>query len=193
MFLFVLSSLVGADARDRLSALEKELNQVKNEMKELVKSLASRESASFKSVAGSITSFAESLLGQVRELGVTLVAAAKAYLPVVVDQLKNFSKDLPGYSQHAFGIVEKQARSSYAIAYQFLSEMLSKQGVPKDYVNYVTMGVLFTVGLAVLLITFTIISSILSAIFSLLCCRSKKSATSSKKKKNKAPQPNQHA
>jgi hypothetical protein len=183
-----------SDARDRLNALEKELAQVKNELKELLKSLAHRET-SWHSYVEMVKEHAVGLSGHVRHLGSHGLGMAKAYVPIIMDHVHHLSKDLPGHSKSLYSLVEASARSYSSLAYQSLSTILSTQGVPKQYVNYVTIGILAAVGLAIVLITFTIISTILSVVFSILCCRRKKtsSSSSSKKKKNKSgqAQPNQ--
>jgi len=87
-----------------------------------------------------------------------------------------YTKDLPTHATKTATLVHKEGTKHYVHANKLLSTFLSQQGVPQQYVQYASLGIIAVVGLLAALITFSILSAILGA----LCCGGK-----SREEKNK--------
>ena len=88
-----------------------------------------------------------------------------------------YTKDLPTHASKTATLVHKEGTKHYTTANKLLSSFLSQQGVPQQYVQYATLGVIALVALVAALITFSILGAVLSA-----CCGS---GGKSRKQQNK--------
>ena len=77
-----------------------------------------------------------------------------------------YTKDLPGHATKTATLVQKEGTKHYVHANKLLSNFLSQQGVPQQYVQYASLGIIAVVGLVAALITFSILSAVLGAV----CC-----------------------
>ena len=81
-----------------------------------------------------------------------------------------YTKDLPTHASKTATLVHKEGTKHYTTANKLLSSFLSQQGVPQQYVQYASLGVIALVALVAALITFSILGALLSA-----CCGGGKS------------------
>ena len=77
----------------------------------------------------------------------------------------------------------------YGVATQVLSKFLTQQGVPQQYVAYITMGVIALLLLVAALVTLTILSSVLTAV---CCCGGRRRPTTATRKKQDKKAEAQH-
>ena len=75
-----------------------------------------------------------------------------------------YTKDLPGHASKTATLVQKEGTKHYIHVNKLLSSFLSQQGVPQQYVQYASLGILAVVGLLATVITFSILSAILAAL-----------------------------
>ena len=75
-----------------------------------------------------------------------------------------YTKDLPTHASKTATLVQKEGTKQYIHVNKLLSTFLSQQGVPQQYVQYATLGIIAVVGLLATVITFSILTAILAAL-----------------------------
>ena len=105
------------------------------------------------------------------------------HAPAVYKQLENVAKELNRDLPSIISKVRTEFNTRLAQTKAFLNNFLEKQaGVPKQYIEYATLGIIATVTLALI----SIVLTILSLIVSVLCCGCTKSRPVRKAKKTKS-------
>ncbi len=103
--------------------------------------------------------------------------------------LLNISSHVSEYSKHGF---EQAIEKSHQLE-DFLNAQLLANGIQKDQAQYITYGVLSLVVLALLFVTFKIISLLLRLVFSIFafvfCCSWARSNKNKKVENKKKPEP----
>ena len=75
-----------------------------------------------------------------------------------------YTKDLPTHASKTATLVQKEGTKHYIHVNKLLSTFLSQQGVPQQYVQYASLGIIAVIGLVAAIITLSILSAILAAL-----------------------------
>jgi len=180
-FLALLSppTSVSADVEGRIKKLEDELTTIKETSKAILHRL---ESSIFDNFPAKLSAGVQSLYDTLVHHGGKTAATVQKEYPKWLSHAHGYTKDLPSHAQKLSATAQKEGMKHYGQATRVLSTFLTQQGVPQQYVAYLTMGVIALVLLAAALITLTILSSVLTAI---CCCGGRKRPSAQKKKLDK--------
>ena len=191
-FLSLLSppTPVSADLEGRVKKLEEELKTIRETSKAI---LAKLETSMLDNLPAKVSSAARSFLDTVLHHGGKTATHVQKEYPKWLATAHSYTKDLPGAATQAATVAHKEGTKHYVYATKLLSTFLTQQGVPKQYIEYVTLGVLALVALVVFLITLAVLSSVLSYIFSLCCGGRKRPSNAQIRKKNDKKAEQQHA
>ena len=170
---------VSADMETRIKKLEDELSTIKETSKAILHRL---ESSIFDNFPAKVTSSLQSLYDTVMHHGGKTATHVQKEYPKWLNHAHTYTKDIPATANQLAATGHKEGMKHYAQATKVLSTFLTQQGVPQQYVSYLTMGVIALVVLVAGLITLTILSSVLTAI---CCCGGTRRPTAQKKKLDK--------
>ena len=192
-FLSLLSppTPVSADLEGRVKKLEDELKTIRETSKAI---LARMESSVLDNLPAKVSNYARGFLDTVLHHGSKTATHVQREYPKWLAHAHTYTKDLPGAAQQAATVAQREGTKHFNTANSLLSKFLAQQGVPRVYIEYITLGVLALVALVVALITLAVLSSILSALFA-CCCgggRQQRPSNAQIKKRNDKKAAEQH-
>ena len=178
---------VSADLESRVKKLEDELTTIKETSKAILHKL---ESSLVHNLPSQITSTFQSVYDTVLHHGTTTATHVQKEYPKWLSHAHTYTKDIPTHAQKTAAVVHKEGTKHYLYANKALSGFLAQQGVPAQYIQYITLGVMALVALVVALITLTVLTSIITAI---CCCGGTKRPSNAQiKKRNDKKAQEQH-
>ena len=188
-FLSLLSppTPVSADLDARVKKLEDELTTIKETSKAILHRL---ENSLVHNLPSKITSTFQSVYDSVVHHGSKTATHVQKEYPKWLSHAHSYTKDLPSAAQKTAAVVQKEGTKHYLHANKLMSGFLAQQGVPAQYIQYITLGVIALVALVVALITLTVLTSVITAI---CCCGGRKRPSNAQiKKKNDKKAVEQH-
>ena len=178
---------VSADLDARVKKLEDELKTIKETSKAI---LAKLETSVLDNLPGKAQQLGQSLYNAVMHHGSNTAATVQKEYPKWLSFAQSYTKDLPAAASKTFATVQKEGTKHYVTGTRALSSFLANQGVPQQYITYITIGVMALLAVATALITLALLSSILTAV---CCCGGRKRPTNAAiKRKNDKKAVEQH-
>ena len=166
-----------ADLESRVKKLEDELTIIKKTTQDILGKL---ESSFFENIPDKIRTSALSLYDTVVHHGNKGVHYVHKEHPKWIAAIEEYTKDIPTHVRTLSHTAQTEGVKHYATSHRFLTSFLHQQGVPQQYIQYITIGVIGLVLLTVAIITLTILSSLLA-----LCCGRKKRSSNTTKTQQK--------
>ena len=188
-FLSLLSppTPVSADLETRVKKLEDELTTIKETSKAILHRL---ENSLVHNLPSKVTNTFRAVYDRVVHHGTKTASHVQREYPKWLSHAHSYTKDLPTAAQKTAAVVQKEGTKHYLHANKLLSGFLAQQGVPSQYIQYITLGVMALIALVVTLITLTILTSIITTI---CCCGGRKRPSNAQiKKKNDKKAQEQH-
>lgn len=179
--------VANADMETRVKKLEDEIKSIKQSSKEM---MAKLEESIFESLPATLQKQSSRLYDTLAHHGGETANHVQKEYPKYIKMAQAVAADLPKHTKVATEFVQKNSAHYFQIVNKELSAVLTKQGVPKEYVPMVVLGTVSFALLIVAIITLFIVKKVLGAIFSILCCRksSKKTQQQQNKKQTKKQQ-----
>jgi hypothetical protein len=116
------------------------------------------------------------------QYGSNTASVVQKEYPKWLSLAQKYAQDLPAHATSAATLLQREGTKQYINSNKLLSSFLAQQGVPQQYIQYISLGVIALLVLVAALITF----SILSLLLGFLCrCGSRKNNATTRKKAEK--------
>jgi len=174
-----------------LADLEARIKKLENEILTIKEALKNDAANFFSTLPTTLSTTAQAAYDRILHLGGTTAGAVQKEYPKWLSWGQKYAQDLPTHAGYTAQVLQREGSKWYSRGVKELSAFLSKQGVPSQYIQYVTLGVIALVLLVTALITFYILSAVLG--FICRCGgRKRQTATARKKEKRAASQARDH-
>jgi len=198
VFVFVLALLAllapspaHADLDTRVKKLEDELKTIKETSKAILSKLESSSASFFDDLPAKAQSIGRSVYDTVLHHSTKTAGHVQKEYPKWLSFAHEYTKDFPTHATKTLATVQKEGTKHYIHGNKLLANFLAAQGVPQQYIQYITLGVIALVSLVAIVITLSLLSSILG--FICRCGKSKRKTDNTQiKKKNDKKAAQQH-
>jgi len=176
-----------ADIDSRVKKLEDEIHTIKETSKQILTKL---ESSVFEGIPQKIQATGRSIYDTIVHHSTNSASHVQKEYPKWLSFAKEYTKDLPTHATKTAAVLQREGTKHYLYGSKLLASFLAQQGVPQQYIQYITLGVFALIGIVVIVITF----SLLSAIIGYVCCcgNSRQKQNKEIKKKNDKKAAEQH-